>query len=62
MAQFITFLHPLSSPVSCCRKVFLQGEIVRRPAISVSLTFLITIFFIPLNGLFLTASIAEALL
>lgn len=61
MAQFITFLHPLPSPVSSCKKVFLEGEIVKGPAISVSLTFLITIFLIPLNGLFLTVSIAQSL-
>lgn len=61
MAQFTTFLHHLPSPVSSCKKVFLEGEIVRGPAISVSLTFLITIFLIPLNGLFLTVSIAQSL-
>jgi len=38
MAQFITFLHFLPSTVSSFKKVFLKGEIVRGPAISVSLT------------------------
>lgn len=62
MAQFIASLHPLPFLVSSHKKVFLEGEIARGPVISVFLTFLITIFLIPLNGLFLTVSIAQSLL
>jgi len=55
MAQFVTFLYPFPSPVlSFKKKVFLEGETVMGPAISVSLTFLITIFLTALNILFLT--------
>lgn len=61
MTQFITFLQPFPSPVSSCKKVFLEGEIVRGPAISVSLTVLVTISVVPLNGLLLTVSTAQSL-
>lgn len=61
MVQSMTFLYPVPSPASFCKKVFLEGEIVRGPAISVSLTFLVTIFLIALNGFFLIVSIAQTL-